>query len=291
MKTIKVLANQNKLCNEITTNASYSDQKEDFSIRVAFNGSERFRIGKKNFTIHPGNFLVVNEGTVFSSSIYSDIPANTFSVLYSQSYLSAFHAGITKTDPALLDDPFCKNCGTVPIFMETIYPFSGDMMFNLLHLKDHYDSGHHNDMLINEYLHYCLFNFYQLYNKEVLVKKEQLNVLNRATKAELFKRLTNAKDYMLSNYNQSISIEEISRHACLSEIHFFRTFKQIFNCSPHQYLVQSRLNNARHMLKTTSYSLSEIVTLIGFDNTSSFIRLFKDRFGNTPGSYRVKLIA
>jgi len=291
MKTIKILQNQNKLYNEVTSNASYTGLKEEFSIRVVLSGNERYRIHNKDLVVYPGNFLVINEGTVFNREIYSDVPANVFSILVSPQFIKEFHRNYTESDKALLDDPFNLNCNSIPTFLETLYPFSGDMMFNLLHLKNHYDSGHHNEMLINEYVYYCLDNFYRLYSQEILAKRDKLKVSNKTFRIELFKRLNSAKDFMLSNYNQPITIEDVSRHACLSEIHFYRTFKQTYNCSPHQYLMQSRLNNARHMLKTTGYTVSEIVNLIGFDNVSSFIRLFRERFGNTPGSYRSKIVA
>lgn len=291
MKIIKVLNNQNKLYNEITSNASYENQCEEFSFRVVFTGNERFNIGGKNLSIYPGSFLVINGGTVFSREIYSDIPANTFSILYNPKFLNEFHNDNVCSDDILLDDPFSQKNRSTPIFLETIYPFNGDMMFNLVHLKNHFDTELHNDMLINEYMYYSLINFYRLYKKEILVKSDQLNVLNNKTRVELFRRLNNAKDYMMSNYNQILSVQEICRYACLSEMHFYRTFKQTYGCSPHQYLVKLRLTSARHMLKNTNYGITEIVSLSGFDNASSFIRLFKDRFGVTPGNFRKGIAA
>ena len=100
------------------------------------------------------------------------------------------------------------------------------------------------------------------------------------------KDLTLAKDFMLSNYSEDISLDDISRQSCLSSTHLFRTFKQIYNCSPHQYLIQIRLDNARHMLKSTNYTLNEIVSLVGFTCPSTFIKLFKNKFQFTPGTYR-----
>ena len=103
MKTIKVLSNQNKIYNEVTTNSSRSNLQEDFSIRVALQGHERFRLGKQNLTVHPGSFLAINEGSVFSSSVYSDVPAHTFSILYSPAFLKTFHRDYSLSEPALLD--------------------------------------------------------------------------------------------------------------------------------------------------------------------------------------------
>jgi len=41
-------------------------------------------------------------------------------------------------------------------------------------------------------------------------------------------------------------------------------------------------------LKTTKYSLNEIVNMVGFTCASTFIKLFKKRFGHTPQNYRLK---
>jgi len=195
------------------------------------------------------------------------------------------------SDRLLLDDPFNVPNSPAPVFLETLYPLKGDMMFNLVHIRNLFHSEVNNDLLMNEYLYHCLFNFYRIYDKEILVKSKQLNVVNINTRNELFKRLNNAKDYIISNYNRDIQLEDICKYACLSETHFYRCFKQTFHCSPHQYLMQFRLSQAKHMLKNTNYEVREIVNLIGFDCVSSFIRLFKDRFGVTPGNYRLTTAA
>jgi AraC-like DNA-binding protein len=145
--------------------------------------------------------------------------------------------------------------------------------------------------LIDEYIYQCLFLFYKLYNQEIVAKSEKLNMLNYKTRVEVFKRLNLAKDFILSNYNQSITLEDISQYCCLSTTHLFRTFKQVYYCSPHQFLMQTRLNNAGYLLKNTKYKVNEIVNLVGFDSASSFIRLFKNKFAATPGNYRAKYLA
>jgi AraC family transcriptional regulator len=140
--------------------------------------------------------------------------------------------------------------------------------------------------LLDDYIYHALLLFYRLYHSEVLIKSDRLGALNACTRDELFKRLSMAKDFILSNYNQDISLEDISAHACLSPTHLYRSFKQIYNCSPHQYLIQTRLDNARHMLKSTFYTLNEIVNMVGFTCPSTFIKLFKNKFHFTPGMYR-----
>jgi AraC family transcriptional regulator len=291
MKKIQILNNQNKIYSEITKNAYYANECHEFSMHIIFNGNEEYRFGNKMLKIYPGNFLVINEGTVFTRNIFSEFPVNTISLLYNQQFLNSFHHDMNSSDSTLLDEPFPVLDGSPPRFLETLYPMKGDMLFNLLHLKNLFNSDNYNDLLMNEYLIHSLINFYRIYNKEVLSKTEQLNVLNYGNRKELFRRLNNAKDYMHSNYNKAINLEEICQYACLSPTHFYRTFKQTFNCSPHQYLIQLRLSQAKFLLKNSSYEVREIVNLIGFDSASSFIRLFKEKFGVTPGSYRIGVAA
>ncbi len=291
MKKIQILNNQNKIYSEAIDLVNYTNESHEFSIRMVFNGNELYNIGNKELNIFPGNFLIINEGTIYNRKINSELPVNTLSILYTNQFLKSFRHSVTSSDRLLLDDPFTVPNNPAPVFLETIYPLKGDMMFNLAHIRNLFHSEINNDLLMNEYLYHCLFNFYRIYYKEILVKSKQLNVVNINTRNELFKRLNNAKDYMISNYNQEIQLEDICKYACLSETHFYRCFKQTFHCSPHQYLMQLRLSQAKYMLKNTSYEVREIVNLIGFDCVSSFIRLFKDRFGVTPGNYRLTTAA
>jgi AraC family transcriptional regulator len=291
MKKIQILNNQNKIYSESVNRISCLNERGDFSINIVFEGSELFNIGKKDLNIFPGNFLVINEGTVYNRKIDSELQVNTLSILYTNQYLNSFQHSVTSAESLLLDEPFHIPNNLRPKFLETIYPLKGDMMFNLVHIRNLFHSEANNDLLMNEYLYHCLFNFYRIYYKEILVKSEQLNVINIGARNELFKRLNNAKDYMISNYNKDIQLEDICKYACLSETHFYRSFKQTFHCSPHQYLIQLRLSQAKYMLKNTNYEVREIVNLVGFDCVSSFIRLFKDRFGVTPGNYRLTIAA
>jgi AraC family transcriptional regulator len=285
MKTLKVLYNQNKLHSEITNEASYTDQKNEFSLHAVFNGSECYTIGKRTVTVFPGNFLILNEDTSYDRTIYSDSVANTFAIFFSPEFLRDFQYGYSSSDRKLLDEPMDEGIAGPTTFLETIYPCKGDIKYNLLHLIDHFN-GNADELLLDDYIYHALLLFYRLYDKEVLHKSNCLGALNAGTRDELFKRLTLAKDFMLSNYSQDISLDDISRQSCLSPTHLFRTFKQIYNCSPHQYLIQIRLDNARHMLRSTNYTLNEIVNLVGFTCPSTFIKLFKNKFQFTPGTYR-----
>ncbi len=287
MKYLRVLKNENQISSEIVQQANYPEHTSNFSIKTVFSGSKTFTIGKRQLNLYPENFLAIKKGTAYSSKIDSSVPVNNLSISFSPSFLSDFDRMQKYNHADLLDEPFQDGDFPDFSFMETIYPFSGDMKYNIMHLKAHLETGTSDDLLINEYLHHCLINYYKVYNKEVVDKSENLNFLNSSTKVEILKRLTLAKEYIISNSNKNIDLEDIASHACLSVNHFLRTFKQAYGQSPHQFLIKTRIDRSKYLLKNTNYTINEVVEIIGFECPSSFIRLFKTINKLTPGKYRM----
>lgn len=287
MKFLRVLKNNNQISGETVKQAYQPEQISNFSFNMVFSGNKAFNIGKRQLNVYPDSFLAINDGTSYSSKIDSQVPVQNLSISFSPQFLGDFNRIRLHSDKQLLDNPFESGSVLNASLMETIYPFSGDMKYNILHLKQHLEEDSADDLLINEYLHHCLINYYKVYNKEVVDKSENLNFHNSSTRVEIVKRLNLAKEYINSNYNKDISLEDIAQTACLSVNHFLRTFKQAYGLSPHQYLTKVRLDRSKYLLKNTTYTINEIVEIIGFECPSSFIRLFKNTCNTTPGKYRL----
>ncbi len=71
-----------------------------------------------------------------------------------------------------------------------------------------------------------------------------------------------------------------------SRIHLNRLFRQNFACTPHEYLIKTKLHYASSLLLNSEMSVNEIALKVGFANSSQFNENFKKEFGITPGSYR-----
>jgi AraC family transcriptional regulator len=287
MDYVKTLKNNNKILSETRAHRYQTQCSTDLSLKFALSGNELYQVGRRELSVYPDSFLILNKGTQYTSKIDSDIPVESFSIVFDQSFLHDFNRTYTSPTNKLLDSPNLNHSHSLDVdFGETIYPFAGDMRFTVQHLKNHLDSGIEDELLINEYLHHCLINYHRVYASEVYEKADKLEFTHKSTRIEILKRLHMAKDYMYTNYNKNIMLEELSKHACLSVNHLLRTFKQAFGLSPHQFLIQLRLQRARMLLKTTGYSINEIVCMVGFECPSSFIRLFKTRYIVTPQKYR-----
>jgi AraC family transcriptional regulator len=287
MKFTRVLKNNNQISSETVMQAYYPEHIGNFSIITVFNGNTGYNIGRRKLNLFPDSFLAINQGTSYSSMVDSNIPVNNLSISFSPTFLSDFYRSHHKTQNELLNEPFDNEEMSENFFLETIYPFDGDMKYNIMHLKQQLEQEAPDDLLVNEYLHHCLINYFKVYKNEVLNKSENLKFLNKSTKEEILKRLTLAKEYIISNYNKNIDLEDIAQNACLSVNHLLRTFKQAYGKSPHQYLIQVKIDRSKYLLKNSKFTINEIVEIIGFECPSSFIRLFKSMNKITPGKYRL----
>ena len=97
-----------------------------------------------------------------------------------------------------------------------------------------------------------------------------------------------AIEYINTFYSSDIRIEDICKEINISAFHFIRMFKNRTGKSPHQYLVDIRIQRAKELLSCGQYSISEISTLCGFINLSHFSSKFKEVTGLSPTSYKKK---
>ena len=95
-----------------------------------------------------------------------------------------------------------------------------------------------------------------------------------------------AKDMLLAKAQENVSIEEIANACNLSRSYFIRAFRETTDRTPHQWLLERRIDRARDLLKHSDSSLSEIAVACGFSDQSHFTRTFSQMVGTPPGSWR-----
>jgi AraC family transcriptional regulator len=89
-------------------------------------------------------------------------------------------------------------------------------------------------------------------------------------------------DYIHDNLDQHLTLAELAFIAKMSIYHFSRTFKLFAGITPHQYVLNARVERAKDLLIQGKLSLSEIATRVGFFDQSHFTRAFKRSVGTTP---------
>ena len=103
---------------------------------------------------------------------------------------------------------------------------------------------------------------------------------------DIYVRIVSAKIFMDDNYDQSISLEQISKQAYLSKFHFHRIFRTIYKKTPHEYLTAKRMEKAKLLLEKEGISITDVCNCVGFESLGSFSLLFKKQNGFAPQYYR-----
>ena len=99
-----------------------------------------------------------------------------------------------------------------------------------------------------------------------------------------------ATQYFRMHYNKPISIEDYAVSHNMSISWFIQNFRQYANTTPAQYVQSLRLTNAKMLLETTNYNITEIANLVGYENPLYFSRFFRKQCGISPSQFRKQLV-
>jgi AraC family transcriptional regulator len=93
-------------------------------------------------------------------------------------------------------------------------------------------------------------------------------------------------EFIEEHLAEEISLAALARLVDLSIYHFARAFRQSIGAPPHRYHMARRMERARSLLHRSALSVTQIGIQIGFHETSSFTRAFRQFTGLTPTEYR-----
>ena len=116
---------------------------------------------------------------------------------------------------------------------------------------------------------------------ELLLTESKTN-----TSLKLTNGLEDTISYINENFSSPLSLDELADRASLSPFYFTRVFTKETGMTPHQYIIATRLNSAKFLLKSTDISIKEIAFNSGFSSESSFCSTFKKWENLTPTEYR-----
>lgn len=95
-----------------------------------------------------------------------------------------------------------------------------------------------------------------------------------------------AIEFIKDSLSDDITLDSIARHVHLSSFHFAHLFKRQTGFSPYEYIMISRFNLAKHLLKSTDKSIDEISEIVGYKSSTGFIAAFSKKEGLSPSKYR-----
>jgi AraC-like DNA-binding protein len=126
------------------------------------------------------------------------------------------------------------------------------------------------------------FEILSLYFSEKKPNTENCPFLNDQV---VVRKIKNAKDILLKNFDSPPSLKELAKLAGLNEYQLKVGFKEIYGNTVYGYLLDHKLDHARALFDAQHLQVNEVAYQIGYTNPSHFIAAFKKKFGVTPKKY------
>jgi len=126
-------------------------------------------------------------------------------------------------------------------------------------------------------IHMLLLDLYRI-SKNILKTKSTTPVQDSAVQTAI--------RFIENNYNHNLTIDDICGSVSFSKYYFCKLFKESTGISLHRYVNEYRLNRSKELLSYTKLNIAAIANSVGFNNTLTFSRQFKEKYGMTPSEYR-----
>lgn len=154
-----------------------------------------------------------------------------------------------------------------------------DRFFSLLKYpaKNKSEGQPYAELRIVSHVHEIVFRLAE--NRDFYEKQKFVNV-------NVSKAITEAKRFIMKNYNRNIQLKDVANHVFLSPNYFHKLFTQVTGITPHQYIINQKINAAKKMLLESDATITDIIINCGFSSQSYFNAIFKREVKITPNDYR-----
>ncbi|TQR43998.1 helix-turn-helix transcriptional regulator [Paenibacillus popilliae] len=254
------------------------------SIKTFRGGRAYYRTRMGHYAVESNSYLLLNEGEHYEINIDSDTEVDSFCVFFKEGFVDEVYRGITLGVGRQLDDPFSKPTNSVHFYAKS-YQHHQPIISMMEQFKASIPVMGHGALWIDE-------QYQQLVHTLLTVHRNMSHEVNTlpgarpSTREELYRRLTIAYEYLHAYYDRNVTLDEVSAAACLSKNHLIRGFRHLFHQTPHQFVIDKRMQEALRLLLQTDHSVTDISMAIGFDHVSSFNKVFKRRTGCSPVQFR-----
>ncbi len=258
------------------------------SFRAVLSGYQRYRLQEndREALVSANNYLLVNKGQEYCNEIDSFTGAESLIIAFREGLLQEVWTDSMAGWSKLLDNGTLLHDDDEVSFYSTSYQITPSIRSLLNQLKAGVLLGATSSLFYDE-LHYDLAEALVINHSRVMSFSNNLNLVKKSTRHETYRRLNDARDFMIANFHKKLDLQTICKEGAMSPYHFLKAFKAVYHQTPLEFLTAERIQYAKNLMSQTDLPVNHVTTKSGFENTSSFIRLFKRKTGITPKNFRL----
>ncbi|MDF2892696.1 MAG: DNA-binding protein AraC-type [Clostridia bacterium] len=251
--------------------ANAENSFSDYHFSIPSVAPPPLKLGRKEYSVKANRVLVINpEESIMIKNSAGNLPTTEYTVLF--------------INKKFLQEISYEIYGNSYVsFSNTNYKISNMLRYSFELFAKEFKNPHAGNLLLLESL-----------STQItigLLRELKSNFSNKVHEKNYdgIQHIDRVIEYMEENYNAAINLDDLCQVANQSLYHFIRVFKQETGKTPHEYLIDIRINKAEDMMKREEHSIKEIAEICGFINLSHFCTVFKKKIGESASSYRKKL--
>jgi len=249
--------------------AEYPRVNHPLSIKMAWDGREVYRLGRREVHVRAGSYLVLNDGEEYGSTLSGERPVTSFSVFLRRGLageiVAARRLGLERCMEQAVDTPATAS------FSPHLRADNRHVTPRMRHIHERVLAGERSQAWLDEQAVLLVDDLIRA-EQAAFATTLRLPAIKPSTRAELSRRLRLATDHIESHYDQPLPLETLAQVACMSTFHFVRYFASLHGVTPHAYLVNRRTAAAQRLLADGFTDLTLIAERTGFGSRSSLYR-------------------
>lgn len=253
--------------------ADFGPCTHTLSIRAAWGGVEQCHVDGRTIGVDDDNFLILNHGRIYSTSIRSAHPVESLAICFSPRLVEQIHFE-----------------GYSSQFLEHLRPHDAAVSPVLHSIREALAAGCTDDAWYDEQLIILLARM-RAHQEQLLHRVDGLALIRAATRRDVYRRIARATDLLHSDYANGVDLTALAVSANMSKYHFLRLFKLVHGLTPHTYLQRKRIGVAVRLLESTRLTVREVAVNVGFADDSTLVRQMRRWTRRTPGQVRAAALS
>jgi AraC family transcriptional regulator len=240
------------------------------SIRAAWGGVQYCHFNGRIVAIDDDNFLILNHGRVYSTSIRAAEPVEALAICFAPTLIERSHGAVADSiERALWLGEYSSGCA--PEFLENLQPHDGIVSPVLQLIREHLKRGLADEAWLDEQLVLLLARM-QTHHEQLMKRVDCLGLVRPATRREVYRRIALATDFLHTNYALQVELATLASVCDLSKYHLLRLFRLVHGVTPSTFLLRKRAETAARLLSGTSISVDAVAKRVGFSSTTMLLR-------------------
>ena len=256
-----------------------------FHISIPIAGTEPYLVDGKNYSAKVGEYFVFNPTQTAQASGVFKSSVDGYCIFIDEKTMLDVANTNSLSVKELLDSPF-EYSWQQQEFMVKSFRLNENYFGQYLSRLQERLLTHPNNQFIDwDAFYFELATKFLQTHRQIGLHLNAIPSTNTISKHEIYRRLSLAYSYILDNFANPFSLEDLSKVALFSKYYTLRLYRKIYGLTPYKHVLLLRIDRAKKLLQK-NYSPTEVAHQLSFSDRRAFSKVFKKIVGMAPSVFQ-----